>query len=250
MVHYPAPRLGHFGAECKPRLSTEIRPPLVHCAPMLELRDVSLRRGPRLLFAHANVTVHPGQRVGVTGANGTGKSSLFALLRGELHADTGECRVPAHWTLAQVAQETPALDVPALDYVLRGDTDLLEIGAGSNVQDNAVLHTDPGIEVHIGRNVTIGHCAMVHGCTVGDNSLIGINAVVLNRARIGRNCLIGANALVPEGMEIPDNSLVLGTPAKVVRQLDEHAIAGLAESAATYRRKAAEFRTLLVALPG
>jgi carbonic anhydrase/acetyltransferase-like protein (isoleucine patch superfamily) len=134
--------------------------------------------------------------------------------------------------------------------VLRGDTDLLEIGAGSNVQDNAVLHTDPGIEVHIGRNVTIGHCAMVHGCTVGDNSLIGINAVVLNRARIGRNCLIGANALVPEGMEIPDNSLVLGTPAKVVRQLDEHAIAGLAESAATYRRKAAEFRTLLVALPG
>lgn len=134
--------------------------------------------------------------------------------------------------------------------VLRGDTDLLEIGAGSNVQDNAVLHTDPGIQARIGENVTIGHCAMVHGCTVGDNSLIGINAVVLNGARIGKNCLIGANALVPEGMEIPDGSLVLGTPAKVVRQLDARAIAGLAESAATYRRKAAEFRTLLVALPG
>jgi ATP-binding cassette, subfamily F, member 3 len=91
---------------------------------MLELRDVSLRRGPRLLFSNASLTLHTGQRVGVTGANGTGKSSLFALLRGELHADTGECRVPAHWTIAQVAQETPALDVPALDYVLRGDAEL------------------------------------------------------------------------------------------------------------------------------
>ncbi len=91
---------------------------------MLELRDVSLRRGPRLLFSAATLTLHAGQRVGVTGANGTGKSSLFALLRGELHADAGECRVPAHWTLAQVAQETPALEVPALDYVLRGDAEL------------------------------------------------------------------------------------------------------------------------------
>lgn len=134
--------------------------------------------------------------------------------------------------------------------VLRGDTDLIEIGAGSNVQDNAVLHTDPGIQARIGENVTIGHCAMVHGCTVGDNSLIGINAVVLNGARIGRNCLIGANALVPEGMEIPDGSLVLGTPAKVVRQLDERAIAGLAESAATYRHKAAEFLASLVPSSG
>lgn len=134
--------------------------------------------------------------------------------------------------------------------VLRGDTDLIEIGAGSNVQDNAVLHTDPGIQARIGMNVTIGHCAMVHGCTVGDNSLIGINAVVLNGARIGRNCLIGANALVPEGMEIPDGSLVLGTPAKVVRQLDERAIASLAESAATYRRKAAEFLDALEPVSG
>jgi carbonic anhydrase/acetyltransferase-like protein (isoleucine patch superfamily) len=132
--------------------------------------------------------------------------------------------------------------------VLRGDTDLIEIGAGSNVQDNAVLHTDPGIQARIGENVTIGHCAMVHGCTVGDNSLIGINAVILNSARIGRNCLVGANALVPEGMEIPDGSLVLGTPAKVVRQLDARVIASLAESAATYRRKAAEFRASLVSI--
>lgn len=132
--------------------------------------------------------------------------------------------------------------------VLRGDTDLIEIGAGSNVQDNAVLHTDPGIQARIGENVTIGHCAMVHGCTVGDNSLIGINAVILNGARIGRNCLVGANALVPEGMEIPDGCLVLGTPAKVVRQLDARVIASLAESAVTYRRKAAEFRASLVSI--
>jgi carbonic anhydrase/acetyltransferase-like protein (isoleucine patch superfamily) len=129
--------------------------------------------------------------------------------------------------------------------VIRGDTDFIHIGAGSNVQDNAVLHTDPGIQLHIGENVTIGHCAMVHGCTIGNNTLIGINAVILNRARIGNNCLIGANALVPEGMEIPDNSLVLGTPAKVVRQLDERAIASLAESARTYRIKALEFRQTL-----
>lgn len=130
--------------------------------------------------------------------------------------------------------------------VLRGDTDLIHVGAGSNVQDNAVLHTDPGIELRVGENVTIGHCAMVHGCTIGDNSLIGINAVILNRARIGRNCIVGANALVPEGMEIPDGSLVLGTPAKVVRQLDERAIASLAESARVYRAKALEFRQTLV----
>ena len=125
--------------------------------------------------------------------------------------------------------------------VVRGDTDRIYIGAGSNVQDNAVVHTDHGIQVRIGENVTIGHCAMVHGCTIGDNSLIGINAVILNHARIGRNCLIGANALVPEGMEIPDNSMVLGTPAKIVRTLDEAAVAGLAQSAAGYRDKAAAF---------
>ncbi|MCC6296456.1 MAG: gamma carbonic anhydrase family protein [Pseudomonadales bacterium] len=134
--------------------------------------------------------------------------------------------------------------------VLRGDTDYIYIGAGSNVQDNAVLHTDPGIQARIGANVTIGHCAMVHGCTIGDNSLIGINAVILNGARIGNNCLIGANALVPEGMEIPDNSLVLGTPAKVVRQLDARAVAMLAESARSYREKAREFLSDLVVVDG
>ncbi|MBV1931203.1 MAG: gamma carbonic anhydrase family protein [Porticoccaceae bacterium] len=129
--------------------------------------------------------------------------------------------------------------------VLRGDTDLITVGVGSNVQDNAVLHTDPGIQAIVGRNVTIGHCAMVHGCVIGNNTLIGINSVILNGAQIGNNCLVGANALVPEGMVIPDNSMVLGTPAKVVRELDERMIKVLQSSAQTYVQKAASFRSSL-----
>ena len=105
--------------------------------------------------------------------------------------------------------------------VIRADNDVISIGEGSNIQDGAVLHVDPGVPLTIGKNVTVGHQAMLHGCTVGDNSLIGINAVVLNRARIGSNCVIGANALVPEGMDVPDNSLVLGSPAKVVKEVSE-----------------------------
>ena len=105
--------------------------------------------------------------------------------------------------------------------VLRGDNDPIIIGENSNVQDGAVLHTDIGCPLTLGANVTIGHQAMLHGCTVSDNSLIGIGATVLNGAKIGRNCLIGAHALVGEGKEIPDNSMVLGMPGKVVRELDE-----------------------------
>ncbi len=126
--------------------------------------------------------------------------------------------------------------------VLRGDTELITVGENSNVQDGAVLHTDPGCPLLIGANVTVGHKAMLHGCEIGDNSLVGINAVVLNRAKIGRNCLIGANALITEGKEIPDNSLVMGAPGKIVRQLTEEEIAGLAHSAAHYRENAARFR--------
>ncbi len=129
--------------------------------------------------------------------------------------------------------------------VLRGDTDLISVGERTNIQDNAVLHTDPGIQAVIGKGVTIGHCAMVHGCEIGDNSLIGINAVILNGAKIGRNCLVGANALVPEGMVIPDNSMVLGTPAKVVRQLDQKMVAVLQASSEVYVQKAASFRRSL-----
>ncbi|MAT34783.1 MAG: gamma carbonic anhydrase family protein [Ponticaulis sp.] len=107
------------------------------------------------------------------------------------------------------------------NVVARGDNDPINIGENSNVQDGSVLHTDEGVPLTIGKNVTVGHMAMLHGCTIGDNSLIGIGATVLNRAKIGKNCLIGAHALIPEGKEIPDNSLVMGAPGKVIRQIDE-----------------------------
>lgn len=103
--------------------------------------------------------------------------------------------------------------------VLRGDADSIEVGAGSNIQDGTVIHADPGYPTVIGSNVTVGHNAMIHGCHIGDGTLVGINSVVLNGARVGRGCLIGANALVTEGMDIPDGSMVLGSPAKVVKQL-------------------------------
>lgn len=105
--------------------------------------------------------------------------------------------------------------------VIRADNDTITIGEGSNIQDGAVLHVDPGTPLTIGKGVTVGHQAMLHGCSIDDNSLIGINAVVLNKAKIGKNCVVGANALVPEGMEVPDNSLVLGSPAKVVKEVSE-----------------------------
>ncbi|MCP5459194.1 MAG: gamma carbonic anhydrase family protein [Gammaproteobacteria bacterium] len=118
--------------------------------------------------------------------------------------------------------------------VLRGDNEPLIVGEGSNIQDGSVLHTDEGIVLTIGKGVTVGHLVMMHGCTVGDNSLIGIKAVILNRAVIGNNCIIGANTLIPEGKVIPDNSLVVGSPGRVVRQLTEAEIAGLRKSAAHY----------------
>ena len=102
--------------------------------------------------------------------------------------------------------------------VIRGDNDLIEIGDNTNVQENSVLHVDPGVPMKIGNGVTVGHKVMLHGCTIGDNSLIGINAVVLNKAKIGKNCIIGAHALVPEGMEIPDNSLVMARPPRWSRR--------------------------------
>ncbi|MCH8544262.1 MAG: gamma carbonic anhydrase family protein [Alcanivorax sp.] len=105
--------------------------------------------------------------------------------------------------------------------VLRADNDTITIGDDTNIQDGAVLHVDPGVPLTIGKGVTVGHKVMLHGCTIGDNSLIGINAVVLNRVKIGNNCIIGANSLVPEGMEIPDNSLVMGSPAKVVKEIGD-----------------------------
>lgn len=118
--------------------------------------------------------------------------------------------------------------------VLRGDNELIHVGEGSNVQDGSVLHTDMGWPLTIGKGVTIGHKVTLHGCSIGDHSLIGIGAVVLNGAKIGRHCLIGAGALIPEGKEIPDGSLVMGVPGKVVRQLTEEQIENLRRNAAHY----------------
>ena len=125
---------------------------------------------------------------------------------------------------------------------LRGDNETITVGAGSNVQENTVMHTDPGFALTIGTNCTIGHKAMLHGCTIGDNSLIGMGATVLNGAKIGKNCLIGAGALITEGKVIPDGSLVMGAPGKVIRQLDEAAITGLTMSAKHYQANARRFR--------
>ncbi|MBL8658290.1 MAG: gamma carbonic anhydrase family protein [Rhodospirillales bacterium] len=118
--------------------------------------------------------------------------------------------------------------------VLRGDNELIDIGENSNIQDGCVLHTDPGYPLTVGRNVTVGHLVMMHGCTIGDGSLIGINSVILNGVRIGRNCLIGAKAMIPEGREIPDGSMVLGAPAKVVKTLSEEQIERMQSGAAKY----------------
>jgi carbonic anhydrase/acetyltransferase-like protein (isoleucine patch superfamily) len=125
--------------------------------------------------------------------------------------------------------------------VIRGDNEEIRIGAGSNVQENCVLHTDMGFPLVIGANCTIGHKAMLHGCTIGEGSLIGMGATILNGAKIGKGCLIGACALVTEGKEIPDGSLVMGAPGKVVRVLDDAARARLLLSAAGYRANARRF---------
>jgi carbonic anhydrase/acetyltransferase-like protein (isoleucine patch superfamily) len=125
--------------------------------------------------------------------------------------------------------------------VVRGDNEEIVIGADTNVQEHTVMHTDLGYPLTIGRGCTIGHRAMLHGCTIGDNSLIGMGAIVLNGAKIGKNSLVGAGALVTEGKEFPDNSLIVGSPARVVRVLDEQAVAGLRASAAHYVANARRF---------
>lgn len=125
--------------------------------------------------------------------------------------------------------------------VLRGDNELIDIGENSNVQDGTVMHSDMGSPLTLGKGVTVGHNAMLHGCTVGDYSLVGINAVILNGARIGKHCIIGANALIPEGKEIPDGSLVVGSPGKVVRELTEAQKKMLEASAAHYVHNAERY---------
>ena len=172
-------------------------------------------------------------------------------------------------TLYQLGDRTPTLDDSAwvapdanvignvvleagasvwFGATLRGDNELIRVGEGSNVQENCVFHTDMGFPLTIGTNCTIGHKVMLHGCMIADNTLIGMGATILNGARIGRNCLIGAGALITEGKEIPDGSLVMGAPGKVVRQLDDQAIAALTASALHYRENAARFRETLTVL--
>lgn len=126
--------------------------------------------------------------------------------------------------------------------VVRGDNEPITVGRGSNVQDGSVLHTDHGFPLTLGEGVTVGHQVTLHGCSIGDGSLVGIQAVVLNGARIGRNCLVGAGALVTEGKEFPDNSLIIGSPAKVARTLTDEQVAALKQSADSYSARAAYYQ--------
>ncbi|MDB5944166.1 MAG: hypothetical protein JWQ13_3732 [Ramlibacter sp.] len=126
--------------------------------------------------------------------------------------------------------------------VIRGDTEKITIGRNTNIQDGSVLHADEGVPLVLGDNVSVGHQVMLHGCTIGEGSLIGIQAVILNNAKIGRNCLVGAGSVVTEGKEFPDNSLILGSPAKVVRMLDEKGQQMLAHIAEHYVGNAARYR--------
>ncbi len=132
--------------------------------------------------------------------------------------------------------------------VLRGDNDPIHIGANSNIQDGSVLHTDEGVPMHIGANVTVGHMVMLHGCTVGDNSLIGIGSIILNRAVIGKHSIVGANTLIPEGKVFPNGVLIVGSPGKVVRELSEEEKARLQKSADHYVENTRRYANRLVEL--
>ena len=129
--------------------------------------------------------------------------------------------------------------------VIRADNDTILIGARSNIQDGAVLHVDPGLPMTIGDDVTVGHLAMLHGCTIGDGALVGIGAIVYNRAVIGRHSLVGAGAIVTEGKTFPDRSLIVGAPAKLVRELDDAAVAGLRGNVAAYVARGEHYRVKL-----
>ena len=149
--------------------------------------------------------------------------------------------------IADTAQVMGAVSLHAntsvwFNAVIRGDTETITIGEGSNIQDLAVIHADNGLPVVVGKHVTVGHQVMLHGCTIGDESLIGIAAVVLNGARIGKNCVVGAGSVVTEGKEFPDGSLIMGTPAKVVRQLTPEQIESLRNSAKHYMNNSLRFK--------
>lgn len=126
--------------------------------------------------------------------------------------------------------------------VIRGDNDPITLGQGTNIQDGVILHSDPGAPLTIGKNCTIGHNAIVHGCQIGDGSLVGMGATILNHAKVGKGCLVGANALITEGKQFPDHSLIVGSPAKAVKTLDEKTVQSLLETAAKYVKNAQRFR--------
>lgn len=166
--------------------------------------------------------------------------TIYALEGIEPELDPSSWVAPSAIVLGRVIMK--AQSSAWFGAVLRGDNEPITIGARSNVQDNAVLHTDPGMPLTLGEGVTVGHQAMLHGCTIGDNSLIGIGATILNRAVIGKNCIIGAHALITEDKVIPDNSLVVGSPGKVVRTLSEPQIAMLQVNADVYVKNSERFR--------
>jgi carbonic anhydrase/acetyltransferase-like protein (isoleucine patch superfamily) len=157
---------------------------------------------------------------------------------------------PTAWVAdsAQVMGRVALLDDASIWFgaVIRGDMELLTVGRGSNIQDGSIVHSDLGYPVTLGADVTVGHQVMLHGCTIGDGSLVGIQSVVLNGAKIGRHCLIGAGSLVTEGKECPDGSVMMGRPAKVVRELTEEQIHGLRRIAVHYVENARRFRAGLV----
>tara|TARA_B100002003_G_scaffold62274_1_gene57526 strand:- start:842 stop:1354 length:513 start_codon:yes stop_codon:yes gene_type:complete len=128
---------------------------------------------------------------------------------------------------------------------IRGDIENIHIGEGSNIQDGSVLHTDPGYPLKIGKNVTVGHLVMLHGCTIEDNSLIGIGAIILNNANIGKNCIIGAKTLITENKDIPDNSLVVGVPGKVIRKVTEEEVKSVLENAIRYQNNWKKYSKLI-----
>ncbi|SDC06820.1 gamma carbonic anhydrase family protein [Ruegeria marina] len=170
--------------------------------------------------------------------------TIFALgaHRPQIHPDTWIA--PDANLIGQVVLEEGAS--VWFGATIRADHEVIRVGAGSNIQENCVMHIDAGYPLTVGRNCTIGHKVMLHGCTIGDNTLIGMGATVLNGARIGSNCLIGAGALITENKEIPDNSLVMGAPGRVVRQLDEAAITRIELSARYYQDNMRRYRETLV----
>lgn len=170
---------------------------------------------------------------------------MFYSLDNRIPEKEGEGQFVAH--NATVIGSVKLLEKSSVwfNVVIRGDNELITVGPETNIQDGSVLHTDPGIPLTLGKGVTVGHKAMLHGCQIGDYSLIGINAVVLNGAKIGKHCLIGANTLIPEGMEVPDGSMVVGSPGKIRRELTDEQKKMLELSAAHYVKNAERYLTTL-----